>query len=141
MSLLSWRLERKMSLQQVADLLTAELRKTNRRRRVAPETIRRYEIGTRRPRADEMRALVAVTGGAVDANSIYGITPANGSQPGGAAAVATAAALPKPGQKPGPKLRGSAGRPATVLRAAARKAARKTAEMRKRRLAQREARA
>lgn len=134
-----WLIANNISFAEMARRLAAKLKNP----RIRHETVRRHCLPRthrdhRNPGPALRQAYYALTDGAVTSNDWDGL-PA--SRPGGAAAVATAAALPKPGQKPGPKLRGSAGRPATVLRAAARKAARKTAEMRKRRLAQREARA
>lgn len=130
-----WLIANNISFAEMARRLAARLKNP----RIRHETVRRHCLPKahrdhRNPGPALRQAYYALTDGAVTSNDWDGL-PA--SRPGGAAAVATAAALPKLGPKPGPKLRGSAGRPATVLRAAARKAA----QTRKRRLAQREARA
>lgn len=131
MHLRDWLIEHNISYAEMARRLAARLKNP----RIRHETVRRHCLPKshrdhRGPGRAVRQAYFALTAGAVTSNDWDGL-PA--SQPGGAAAVATAAVPPKPGQK----LRGSAGRPATVLRAAARKAA----QTRKRRRLAAEARA
>lgn len=145
MSLLSWRTEHNISLARAADLLTAELRKSARRRPpVSPETIRRYELppdhhAHRKPRRAEMLALLAITAGAVTPNDFYacdgstnGAAGGEGVGPAGAAGengAVVGAGRPTRASKRG--RGGSAGRPLAVRVAAAKKAARTRAAQRK----------
>lgn len=126
MHLRDWLVAHNISYSAFARQLGAKLKS----RKVRPETVRRYCLpeNHRDHRATTRLVRVAIhalTGGAVTPNDWDGIGAAGVATPGGAAAGHSPAAAPARG-------RGSAGRPATVLRAAARRAA---ATRKKRRLA------